>query len=97
MWNGRYLLATQLAGEALEQFRIDVQAALEACPQGWLCVGNYRHVQDLMLSQADTVLWLRLPSPCLLLAALEAHRRAGVDAAACGKATRTGSPGVRAS
>ena len=45
----------------LEQFRIDVQAALEACPQGWICVGNYRHVQDLMLPQADTVLWLRLP------------------------------------
>jgi hypothetical protein len=45
----------------LEQFRIDVKAALEACHQGWSCVGNYRHVQDLVLSQADTVLWLRLP------------------------------------
>jgi len=45
----------------LEQFRTDVQAALEACPQGWICVGNYRHVQDLVLAQADTVLWLRLP------------------------------------
>ena len=45
----------------LDQFRTDVQAALAACPQGWICVGNYRHVQDLILSQADTVLWLRLP------------------------------------
>jgi len=45
----------------LDQFRIDVQAALEACPQGWICVGNYSHVQDLVLTQADTVLWLRLP------------------------------------
>jgi adenylate kinase family enzyme len=45
----------------LERFRIDVQAALDACPQGWICVGNYSHVQDLMLPQADTVLWLRLP------------------------------------
>jgi adenylate kinase family enzyme len=45
----------------LEQFRIDVQAALEACPQGWIFVGNYRHVQDLVLPQADTVLWLRFP------------------------------------
>jgi adenylate kinase family enzyme len=45
----------------LEQFRTDVQTALEACPQGWICVGNYRHVQDLILAQADTVLWLRLP------------------------------------
>ena len=45
----------------LEQFRIDVKTALEACPQGWICVGNYRHVQDLVLAQADTVLWLRFP------------------------------------
>ena len=45
----------------LEQFRIDVKTALEACPQGWICVGNYRHDQDLVLAQADTVLWLRLP------------------------------------
>ena len=47
--------------KSLDQFRTDVQAALDACPQGWVCVGNYRHVQDLVLSQADTVLWLRLP------------------------------------
>jgi adenylate kinase family enzyme len=45
----------------LEQFRTDVQAALDACPQGWICVGNYRHVQDLGLAQADAVLWLQLP------------------------------------
>ena len=45
----------------LDQFRTDVKAALDACPQGWICVGNYSHVQDLVLSQADTVLWLRLP------------------------------------
>ena len=45
----------------LEQFRADVQAALDACPQGWICVGNYRRVQDLVLPRADTVLWLRLP------------------------------------
>jgi adenylate kinase family enzyme len=45
----------------LDRFRTDVQAALDACPQGWICVGNYSHVQDLVLSQADTVLWLRLP------------------------------------
>jgi adenylate kinase family enzyme len=45
----------------LDQFRTDVKAALDACPQGWICVGNYNKVQDLVLSQADTVLWLRLP------------------------------------
>ena len=45
----------------LDQFRADVQAALDACPQGWVCIGNYSHVQDLVLPQADTILWLRLP------------------------------------
>jgi adenylate kinase family enzyme len=45
----------------LDQFRTDVRTALDACPQGWVCVGNYSQAQDLVLSQADTVLWLRLP------------------------------------
>jgi Shikimate kinase len=45
----------------LDQFRTDVQAALDACSQGWICVGNYHRVQDLVLAQADTVVWLRLP------------------------------------
>ena len=44
-----------------DRFRADVQAALDACPRGWVCVGNYSQCQDLVLSQADTVLWLRLP------------------------------------
>src|SRR6266545_6850927 len=58
---GCSLLAAQLAAETSGQFRADVKAALDACPRGWVCVGNYSHVQDLVLSQADTVLWLRLP------------------------------------
>ena len=45
----------------LDQFRADVQAALDTYPRGWVCVGNYSHAQDLVLSQADTILWLRLP------------------------------------
>ncbi len=46
----------------LEEFRSDVAAALAAHPHGWVCSGNY-HTQlgGLVLSQADTVLWLRLP------------------------------------
>ena len=45
----------------LGQFRADVKATLDACSQGWVCVGNYSQAQDLVLSQADTILWLRLP------------------------------------
>ena len=45
----------------LDQFHADVKAALDACPRGWVCVGNYSQAQDLVLSQADTILWLRLP------------------------------------
>lgn len=45
----------------LDRFRADVQATLDACPQGWVCVGNYSQAQDLVLSQADIILWLRLP------------------------------------
>jgi len=45
-----------------EQFRADVQAAVAAHPDGWVCAGNYSRVLGgLVLSQADTVLWLRLP------------------------------------
>jgi hypothetical protein len=45
-----------------EQFRADVRLALEARPEGWVCAGNYhRQLGGLVLSQADTVLWLRLP------------------------------------
>ena len=79
----------------LEQFRADVQATLDACPQGWICVGNYHHVQDLVLAQTDTVSVVAAAVPCLLLAALEAHRRSGVDAAAA--VGRQPEPGVLAS
>ena len=44
-----------------DEFRAKILLALEACPQGWVCDGNYRRVADLTLAQADTVIWLRLP------------------------------------
>lgn len=44
-----------------EDFRAQVQARLDACPDGWICDGNYGAVRDLILPQAETVIWLRLP------------------------------------
>lgn len=45
----------------LEQFRTDVVSALSGYPEGWVCVGNYSNVRDIVLPQADTVIWIRLP------------------------------------
>jgi len=45
----------------LDEFRADVLAALERCPDGWVCDGNYSKVRDLVLPLADSVVWLRLP------------------------------------
>ena len=44
-----------------DDFRAQVQAALDASPNGWVCDGNYGAVRDLILPQADTAIWLRLP------------------------------------
>jgi adenylate kinase family enzyme len=46
-----------------EDFRAQVRARLDASPEGWICDGNYRAVRDLVLPQADTAIWLRLPFP----------------------------------
>lgn len=46
---------------SLEEFRVNVVAALEKCPDGWACDGNYSRVRDLILPHADTVVWLRPP------------------------------------
>jgi adenylate kinase family enzyme len=45
----------------LERFKADVAVALAAHPEGWVSIGNYSQVRDIVLAQADTVLWLRLP------------------------------------
>ncbi len=45
----------------LEQFRADVASALNSHPAGWVCAGNYSNARDIVLPQADTVVWLRLP------------------------------------
>ncbi len=43
------------------EFRADVAAALASHPEGWVCDGNYAKVRDIVLAEADIVVWLRLP------------------------------------
>ncbi|MDE2901101.1 MAG: hypothetical protein OXN15_08815, partial [Chloroflexota bacterium] len=51
-----------------EQFRADVGEWLDARAGGWVCTGNYISiVGDLVMAQADTVVWLRLPFPLVFL------------------------------
>ena len=45
----------------LEHFRHDVSTAINVNTNGWVCDGNYSRVRDIVLPQADTVVWLRLP------------------------------------
>ena len=44
-----------------EEFREKVTAKLLEHPDGWIIEGNYAMVRDLVLTQADTAIWLRLP------------------------------------
>ncbi len=45
----------------LAEFRADVAAALASHPEGWVCDGNYAKVRDLVVAEAEMVVWLRLP------------------------------------
>ena len=45
-----------------EDFRNQTQDAIGAAANGWVVDGNYtNHLQDLVVRQADTVVWLDLP------------------------------------
>jgi adenylate kinase family enzyme len=45
-----------------EQFRAVVAEALAAVPDGWVIDGNYeRKLGELVLGEADTIVWLDLP------------------------------------
>lgn len=44
-----------------EEFRADVEAVIRDNSDGWVIDGNYGRIKDLVLPQADTVIWLRLP------------------------------------
>jgi len=44
------------------EFREKVGSALEAAGGDWVCIGNYTSmVGDIVLPQADAIVWLRLP------------------------------------
>ena len=44
-----------------DEFRAKVTAALAANTDGWVVDGNYGAARDIVLAQADTAIWLRLP------------------------------------
>jgi len=44
-----------------EEFREQVTAFLHAQTDSWVMDGNYSHVRDLVLEQANTAIWLKLP------------------------------------
>ncbi len=45
----------------LAEFRADVATALASHADGWVCDGNYSKVRDVVLAEADMVVWLHLP------------------------------------
>ena len=46
---------------SIEEFRESVQREMDAHPEGWVFDGNYRPVADILMAEADTAVWLRLP------------------------------------
>jgi adenylate kinase family enzyme len=47
-----------------EDFRAHVREAMDALPDGWVIDGNYEgKLEDLVLREADTIVWLDLPLP----------------------------------
>ena len=47
-----------------EEFSARVREAMEELPDGWVIDGNYEaKLGDLVLGQADTIVWLDLPFP----------------------------------
>jgi adenylate kinase family enzyme len=51
-----------------QQLRERVEGALAAAPAGWVADGNYEgKIGDLVVSRADTFVWLDLPLPLALV------------------------------
>lgn len=46
-----------------DEFREKVLEVLGGHNDGWVCDGNYGMVRDIVLPNAETVIWLRLPFP----------------------------------
>jgi adenylate kinase family enzyme len=45
----------------LDEFRAKIEMIIESSPEGWVSAGNYFRTKDLLMNQADVVIWLRLP------------------------------------
>lgn len=44
-----------------DEYVANVSGILDGHVEGWVCDGNYRAIRRIVLPQADTVVWLRLP------------------------------------
>jgi len=44
-----------------DEFRVKVQAAIDAAEDAWVLDGSYSRISEIYLSRADTLLWLHLP------------------------------------
>jgi adenylate kinase family enzyme len=55
----------------LEEFRAVVAAVVRDNPGGWVIDGNYGRIKDLVLPEADTVIWLRFPLRVVFCRALK--------------------------
>jgi adenylate kinase family enzyme len=50
-----------------DEFKTRVRAAMAASPEGWVIDGNYdSKLDDLVLDEADTIVWLDFPFPVKL-------------------------------
>ena len=45
----------------IDEFRAQVQDILSQSKEGWVIAGNYSQVRDLILAEANSAIWLRLP------------------------------------
>ena len=46
---------------SIEEFRESVQREMDAHPGGWVFDGNYDPVAEILMAEAETAVWLRLP------------------------------------
>jgi adenylate kinase family enzyme len=73
-----------------EAFRGKVTAALAAAADGWIVDGNYSDVRDLVLADAESAVWVRLPFHVVFPRLIRRTvRRSRTHEIVCGENTET--------